>query len=107
MLRLQRAFLDAEDLLHCLRPPRAGLHGRVVGHQRDGPAFDRADPGDDAVGAEPVLLPVGKQRLLGEGAVVEQQRDPLAHGQLALLERLLAVTLRPPGESASLSFMQI
>ena len=57
-------------------------------------------PGHDAVGAEPVLLPVGEQRLLGEGALVEQQRDALAHRQLALLERLLAVALGAAGERA-------
>ena len=58
------------------------------------------DAGDDAVGAEAVLVPVGQQRLLGEGAVVEQQRDALAHRQLALLARLLAVTLGTAAERA-------
>ena len=47
----------------------------------------------DPVGAEAILLPVRQQRLLGERALVEQQRHPLAHGELALLARLLAVAL--------------
>ena len=65
-----------------------------------GRPVDRADPGDHAVGAEAVLLPVGEQRLLGEGALVEQQRDALADRQLALLARLLAVALGPARERA-------
>ena len=54
--------------------------------------------GDDAIGAEPLLVPVGQRRLLGEGAGVDEPRDPLAHRQLALLGGLLVVALRPAGE---------
>ena len=89
----ERRLLDAEDLLDRLGAPRAGLDGRVVGHQRDRAAADRAHAGDDAVGAEAVGLPVGEQRVLGERAVVEQPLDPLAHRQLALLLGLLVVAL--------------
>ena len=96
----ERGLLDAEDLLDGLRAPRAGLDGRVVRHQRDGAAADRAHPGDDAVGAEPLGLPVGEQRVLAERAGVEQQRDALAHRQLALLGGLLLVALRPSGVGA-------
>ena len=60
-LQAQRPFLDAEDLLDRLRPPGAGLDGRVVGHQGDAAAVDRGQAGDDAVGAEPLLVPVGQQ----------------------------------------------
>ena len=35
---------------------------------RDRAAVDLADAGDDAVGAEAVLVPVGEQRLLGEAS---------------------------------------
>ena len=49
---------------------------------------------------KPILLPVGEQRLLGEGALVEQQRHALAHRQLALLARLLAMALGPPAGRA-------
>ena len=99
-LERERAFLDAQDLLDRLGPPRAGLDGRVVGHQRDGPPVDLPHARDDAVGAEAVAVPVGEQRLLREGAVVEQQRDALAHGQLALLERLLTVAFGTATERA-------
>ena len=91
----ERGLLDAEDLLDRLRPPGAGLDRRVVGHQRDRAPADRPHAGDDAVGAEPLGLPVGQQRVLGERAGVEQPRDPLAHGQLALLGRLGPVALGP------------
>ena len=53
----------------------------------------RPDARHDPVGAEAVLLPVRQQRLLGERALVEQQRDALAHRELALLARLLVVAL--------------
>ena len=94
-LKGERALLDAQDLLDRLRPPRAGLDRRVVGHQRHRPAVDRPHAGHHPVCAEPVLLPVRQQRLLGEAAVVEQQGEALPHRQLALLERLLTVALGP------------
>ena len=67
-LEAERPLLDPDDLLDRLRAPRAGLDGRVVGHQGDAAAADRAEAGDDAVGAEPLGVPVGEQRLLGEAA---------------------------------------
>ena len=103
----ERPFLDAQDLLDRLGTPRAGLDRRVVGHQRDRPAIDRADARHHPVGAEPLLPPVGQQRLLGERAVVQQQRDALAHGQLALLERLLAVALGTASQRAGGRLVQI
>ena len=56
-LELQRPLLDPEDLLDRLRPPRARLHGRVVGHQRDLAAADQRQAGDHAVGAQALLRP--------------------------------------------------
>ena len=64
-------------------------------------------PGDHAVGAEAVLLPVREQRLLGERVGVQQARDPLAHGQLALLRRLLVVALGPAGAGAVERLLQV
>jgi hypothetical protein len=90
----ERGLLDAEDLLDRLRAPRAGLDGRVVRHQRDGPAADGAHAGDDAVRPQAVGLPVGQQRVLRERPRIEQLRDPLAHRQLALLGGLGPVALR-------------
>ena len=100
-LERQRAFLDAQDLLDRLRPPRAGLDRGVVRHQRHRPPVDRPHAGHDAVRAETVLVPVREQRLLGERALVQQQRHALAHRELALLERLLAVALGPPASARS------
>ncbi len=99
-LERHRPFLDAQDLLNGLRPPGARLHGRVVRHQRHGAPVDRAEAGDDAVRAETVLLPVGQQGFLREGALIEQQGDALAHRQLALLDRLVAMSLGTPRQRA-------
>ena len=55
----QRSLLHAQDLLHRLRPPRAGLDRGIVGHQRDWPAIERAHAGHHPLGAEPILLPAG------------------------------------------------
>ena len=90
-----RVLLDAEDLLDGLGAPRTRLHRRVVRHQGDGPPADCPHPGDDAVGAEPLLLPVGEEGVLGERAGVEQALDALADGQLLLLGDLLPVPLGP------------
>ena len=99
-LVLERLLLDPQDLLDRLRPPGPGLHGRVVRHQGDAPAADQRHAGHDAVGAEALLVPVGEQRLLGEGGLVDEPRDALAHGRLALLGQPLPVTLRPAGQGA-------
>src|SRR6185437_1115755 len=58
------------------------------------------DARDHAVGAQALLLPVGQQRLLGEAALVEQQRDALAHAELALLARLVVMALGTTRERA-------
>ena len=96
----QRLLLDAQDLLDRLRPPRARLHGRVVRHQRDPAAADQRHAGHDAVGAEPVLVPVGEQRLLGERLRVHEPRHALADRDLALVGQPLAVLLRAARERA-------
>ena len=56
---------------------------------------------------QPLLLPVGQQRLLGEAALVEQPRDPLAHRELALLRGLLVVALRAARERSAGGCAQI
>ena len=45
-------LLDAEDLLDRALAPRAGLHGRVVGHDATVRPSIRADAGDHAVGGQ-------------------------------------------------------
>ncbi len=97
-LERERPLLDPQDLLDRLRPPRARLHGRVVRHQRDLAPADERQARHDAVGAEPLLIPVREQRLLRERLGIDQARDPLAHGHLALLGGLLVVALGPAGE---------
>ena len=97
-LELQRALLDAEDLLDRLGAPRARLDGRVVGHQRDPAAADQRQAGDDAVGAEALLLPVGEQPLLAERLRVDEPRDPLADRELALVLGLPVMALGAAGE---------
>ena len=96
----QRLLLDAQDLLDGLGAPGAGLHGRVVGHQRDAAPADQRHAGHDAVGAEAVLVPVGEQRLLRERLRVHEPRDPLAHRDLALVGQPLAVLLGAARERA-------
>ena len=54
--------------------------------------------GHDSVGAEAFLVPVGKQGLLGEGLRVHEPRDPVPHGDLALVGQPLAVLLGAAGE---------
>src|ERR1044072_5115363 len=49
-------------------PAGAGLDGRLVGHQGPPAAVELGDAGDDAAPPQPLLLPVGEQALLGEGA---------------------------------------
>ena len=98
-LQAQGPLLDADDLLDRLRAPRPGLDGRIVRHQGDPAAADRAEAGDDPVGSEALDLPVGEHRLLGEAARVEQQVDPLADRQLALLGGLLVMAIGTAGEA--------
>ena len=105
--QLERPLLDAEDLLDRLRAPRARLDRRVVRHQRDRPAVDRPNTGHDPVGAESVAVPIRQKRLLRERALVEQQRDALAHGKLALGARLLVVALGSAGERADSRLWEI
>src|SRR5260221_3556679 len=95
------------------RPPRSTLfpyttlfrshHGEVVGGDAAGAAVDAAPAGDDAVGGglDPVHRPVGEGRAavdaeLDEAALVDQQVDPLARGQLAALVLLGDLLLAAP-----------
>ncbi len=82
-----RDLLGAQDLLDRLGPPRAGLHGRVVGDHDDLAPPDPSHRGDHPGGRSPsVVEVVGDEeadlhaRLVG----VEQPLDPLARRELAL-----------------------
>jgi hypothetical protein len=87
-----RLFLDAHDLLDRLLAPRAGLDRVVVGHDADGTGPDRADAGDNAVGGRVGLDIASEQPVLLElGAGIEEELEPVAHEELALGPKLVAV----------------
>ena len=88
----ERELAQARDLQLAGHPHRAGHHGEVVGGHRHEPAVDLAVAGDHAVGGCLLALhrPLGEVRPsvdaeLRERALVDQQRQPLARGELALL----------------------
>ena len=96
----QRPLLDPQDLLDGLGRPRPGLDRRVVGHHRHRAAGDRPDARSRRPRrrARPASQ-LGEQPLLGERARIEQQRDPLAHGQLALLSAFSRWRSGPPASA--------
>ena len=88
----QRELAQARDLDLAGHPHRAGHDREVVGADGDHAPVDAAVAGDHAVGRRVAALhrALGEVRLgvdaeLGERPVVDQQRDPLARGQLARL----------------------
>ena len=90
--RLHRHVLHLDDLLRVGLPQRAAEHGEVLGEQEHGAAVHRAPAGHHAVAGDFRLLhaEVGGAVLdehveLLERALVEQQLDALARGQLAAL----------------------
>ena len=98
---LERQVLDAADLLRLHLGERAAEDGEVLREDRDAPAVDLAEAGDDAVAGEALLVQAesvhvvrGERAELLERALVEQQREPLARRELAarvlLLDALLA-----------------
>ena len=89
----------AHHLLHRAGPPGPGLHGRVVGDYHDRTPLDGADAGDDAVGREVARRRVGEQRVLDEGAGVEEEVEPVAHEQLPLAFELRRLLLEVPPAS--------
>ena len=80
-----RRLLDADDLLDGARAPRAGLDGRVVGHDGDGPPVHATHARDDAVGGQVGRVRVREQAVLDEvlPGFVAQKGDALAAEQLA------------------------
>ena len=101
--RLHRHVLDLDDLLRVGFGQRAAEHREVLGEQIDRAAVDRAPAGDDAVAGDLLLLhaEIGGAVLdehveLLERALVEQQLDALARGQLAALVLRLDARLSPP-----------
>ena len=88
----------------CASRQRAAEDGEVLGEDVDQPAVDPARAGDHAVAGDDLLIEaevggaVGDEAVeLDEAALVEQQVEPLAGGELALL-----VLLRHAGGSPAL-----
>ena len=87
----QRQLAQPRDLELAGHAHRARHHREVVGGDRDQPAVDLAVAGDHAVGRRLLALhrPLGEVRPavdpeLDERALVDQQGEPLARGQLLL-----------------------
>ncbi len=101
----ERQLAQAGDLELAGHPHRAGHDREVVGRHRHQAAVDLAVAGDHAVGRRLAALhgalgEVGPavDAELGERAVVDQQREPLARGQLValvLLGDLLLAAAQP------------
>ena len=100
----QRQLAQACDLDLAGHPHRAGHHREVIRADGRQPAVDLAVAGDHAVRRRlhPIHRPLREMRpavdaQLGERAVVDQQRDPLARGELfafvLLLDLLLAAAI--------------
>ena len=87
-LLAQCGFRGPHDLLDGARPPRPGLHRGVVGDDDHRSAVDGPPPGDHAVGRQPRRPGVRVAAVLDEAAVVDQQRDPVAHVELVLPRQL-------------------
>ncbi len=89
---LQRHVLDLGDLLRMRFRERAAEHGEVFREHEDLPAVHRAPAGDDAVARHLLLLHaevaaavLDESIEFLERALVEQEVDALARGQLAAL----------------------
>ncbi len=83
-LLAQRRLGGPDDLLHGSRAPGAGLDRGVVGDDDRRPPVDLAPAGDHPVGGQPLRRGVGVATVLDEGALVEEQGDPVADVHLAL-----------------------
>ena len=105
---LHRGVHDLADLLGMRLAERAAEHREVLAEHEHQPAVDRAVAGDDAVARDLVVghAEIGAAMLdehvpFLERALVEQQLEPLARGELALAvlrgDALLAAAEAGPG----------
>ena len=70
---------------------------------RDVPPADQPEAGDDAVGAEPLGLPVGEQRLLGEGPSSRRRAMRSRTGSLPCSAVLARWRSGPPARARSMA----
>ena len=73
----ERRLRRPHHLLDGPRPPRPGLHHRVVGDDDRRHPVDAAPPGDDAVGGQTRRHGVGQHPVLDERTLVDEQVDAL------------------------------
>src|SRR5690606_31526678 len=80
------------DLLRVRLRERSAQHGEVLGEDEDGAAVDRTVACDDAVAGDLLAIHAEVAAAMGdqlveflEGALVEQQVDAFARGELPLL----------------------
>ena len=88
-------------------PPGARLDGRVVGHQGDRATADVAMPVTTPSAPKPSCSQLASSASSTKLSGVDQPRDALADGQLALLLRLVAVALRPAATRALERLFQV
>jgi hypothetical protein len=111
---LHRHVLDLDDLLRVRLGQRAAEHGEILGEGEHGAAVDGAPAGDDAVAGNPAVLhaEVGRAVLdehveLLERALVHQQLEPFACGQLAALVLSVDSRLAAAGACALAAFLEL
>ncbi len=99
---------DLADLLGMGLGERAAEHGEVLAEDEDQPAVDGAVAGDDAVAGDLLLVHAEVRAAVLdehvpflEAALVEQQLDALAGGELALGVLRLDAPAPPPSLAAS------
>src|SRR5215469_10154634 len=112
--RLHRHILDLDDFLRMGLGERAAEHGKILGEGEYGAAVDRAPAGDDAVAGNPALLhaELGRAVLdehveLLERALVHQQLESFARGELAALVLRVDARLTAAGARASTTFFEL
>ena len=93
---------------------RAAEHGEILGEHEHGAAVDRAPAGDHAVAGDFGLLHAEVARAvldehveLLERALVEQELDPLARGELAALVLRLDARLAAAGAGLGAALFQL
>ncbi len=103
-------FLRAQNFGDGLRPPRAGLHGGVIGHDHRRPAFDFAQTRDYAGGRRlPVVAIVSDQQAYFEktGIPVKQRRNTFPRRHLTGAMLLFNARGAAAFANAAFQFLQL
>jgi hypothetical protein len=78
----QRDLSHPNDLLYSPSPPGASLDAGVIGHDKGRPPLNQTASGDNPVSRQIVGHRISKLAVFDEGAVVEQQVDPITDVEL-------------------------